>query len=252
MDMIDHNRQQGQARRLAEALLAQPDDAACTACLDMLEEFVTAQLAGDDHIARWPEVAGHLDACVACAESYGQLYAARLAAPAAPAALPAPDLSFLQASAAGPLAPAALRDARRMARLREALTTAVTRAGAQLRLTLSQPLLALLPPPTSPALTFRSGADTALFELALDEPGSAIEGFTLSAYIGEQATERCIVRVRVALRGREWPDLAGTPVVLQAGDERRAATTDAWGEAIFEDLPVTSMPDLVVEVDGGA
>src|SRR5262245_43235899 len=66
MDTIDHTRQQSQARRLASALLTQPDDAACTACLDTLEEYVTAQLAGDDNVARWPEVASHLDACVAC------------------------------------------------------------------------------------------------------------------------------------------------------------------------------------------
>jgi hypothetical protein len=249
MDTIDHNRQQGQARRLAEALLTQPDDAACTACLDSLEAYVEAQLAGDDHVARWPAVATHLDACVACAESYALLYAARLAAPTAPARLPTPDLSFLQASAAGPLAPAALRAQRRTTRLREAVASAVMRAGAQLRLTLSRPLLDLLPPPAGPALAFRSSAGPALFELALDQRGDAIERLILSAYADDQAAERCIVRVQVALHEREWPDLAGVPVVVHAGDERRTATTDAWGEAVFEDVPITALPELVVEVD---
>ena len=249
MDTIDRNRQQGQARRLAEALLAQSDDAACTACLDTLEQYVEAQLAGEGPAARWPEVAGHLDACVACAESYALLYAARLATPAAPADLPAPDLSFLQASAAGPLAPAALRNQRRLERLHKTLAAAVSRAGVQLRLKLSQPLLSLLPPPAGPALAFRSDAGAALFELALDDPDGAVERLTVSAY--GAVGERCVVRVQVALRGRAWPDLAGVPVVLSAGDERRTAATDAWGEAVFEDLPVSALPGLVVEVDGG-
>jgi hypothetical protein len=248
METNNHNRQQGQARRLAEALLAQPDDAACTTCLDALEDFVADQLAGADHIARWPEVADHLDACVACAESYGLLYAARTTAPAMPADLPAPDLSFLQAGAAGPLAPAALRDQRRAARLREAVGAAVTRAGAQLRLTLSRTLLDLLPPPAGPALAFRSGAGAALFELALDEPEGAIERLTMSAYGGD-VVDRCVVRVQVALHGREWPDLAGVPVALQAGGQRRSATTDAWGEAVFEDVPTRALPELIVEID---
>jgi hypothetical protein len=248
MDTIDRNRQQGQVRRLAEALLTQPDDAACTACLDALEEYVNTQLAGDDQVARWPEVANHLDACVACAESYALLYAARLAAPVTPASLPGPDLSFLQVSAAGPLAPAALRDQRRMARLR----AAVVQAGARLRVTLSRSLLDLLPPPAGPALAFRSGSGVALFELMLDELEGAIERLTLSAYADDEAAERCVVRVQVALRGRQWPDLVGVPVVLQAADERRAATTDAWGEAVFEAVPATALPELVVEVDGSA
>jgi hypothetical protein len=250
METIDRNRQQGQARRLAEALLAQPDDTACTACLDALEEFVAAQLAGDSHTARWPVVADHLDTCVACAESYALLYTARLAAPAAPAELPAPDLSFLQASAAGPLAPTALRDQRHAARLREAVGAAVTRAGAQLRLALSRKLLDLLPPPAGPALAFRGDAGAALFELELDEPDGAIERLTLSAYSGD-VVDRCVVRVQVTMHGREWPDLAGVPVALQASDQRRSATTDAWGEAVFEDVPATALPQLVIEVDGG-
>jgi hypothetical protein len=254
MDVTNDNRQQGQARRLAETLLTQPDDLACTACLDALEEYVAAQLAGADHAAQWPDIAAHLDACVACAESYALLYAAHLAerSLAAPAGARAPDLSFLQAGASGPLTPAALRDQRRAARLRQAAAAAVARAGARLRLTLSRALLDLLPPPTSPALAFRSGMGAPIFELALDEPDAAIERLNVSAYAGDAAAGRCVVRVQVALRGREWPDLAGIAVALQAGDERRAAATDAWGEAVFEDLPAAALPELVVEVDGGA
>jgi hypothetical protein len=253
MDTIDRNRQQGQARRLAEALLAQPNDMACSACLDVLEEYVAAQLRGGEQAAVRPDVAAHLDACVACSESYALLYAAHVAehALAAPASVPAPDLSFLQARAAGPLAPAALRDQRRAARLHQATTAAVTRAGERLRLALSRTLLDLLPPPATPALAFRSGMGAPMFELAIDEPDAAIARLNVSAYAADEAAGRCIVRVQMALRGREWPDLAGVAVTLQARDERLVAATDAWGEAVFEGVPAAALPELIIDVDAG-
>jgi hypothetical protein len=244
MDAIDNNRQQGQARRLAGALLAQIDDAACAACLDELEAYVAAQLDGDEYAARWPAVATHLDACVACAESYALLYAAQVAerAQLAPATIPAPDLSFLQANIASPSAAGDLR---------AALGLAVARAGTRLRLTISRALLDLLPAPSAPALAFRSGGGTALFELTLDETGSTIERLNVSAYADRAAAERCAVRVQVAVRGREWPDLAGIAIALYVGDEQRTAATDAWGESVFADVPTVALARLVVEVDHG-
>src|SRR5689334_3871436 len=105
MDELDLIRQQGQARRLAQALLAQFDDAACAACLDGLEEYIADQAAGEDYLTRWPAVARHLDSCVACAEAYALLYELRVDIRAAPlpAGIPEADLSFLQEGASGPL-----------------------------------------------------------------------------------------------------------------------------------------------------
>jgi hypothetical protein len=241
MGKAERNNRDAQARTLAQVLLAQPDTAACIVCLDTIEAYVAAQLAGEEYAARWVAVAQHLDSCVACAESYARVYEARLAeseAPA-PARIPAPDLSFLPGAAA--------RGAPGL--LRAALAAAVERAGAHLRLTLSQALLDLLPP-SSPALALRSGmADTPLFALDLDEPGSEVEQLRLSAYADSHAAERCSVRVQLSLRGREWPDLAGIPVALILGADRRPAATDSWGEAVFGDVPAEALPGLVVEVD---
>jgi hypothetical protein len=50
------------------------------------------------------------------------------------------------------------------------------------------------------------------------------------------------------LRGREWPDLADVPVTVLAGEERRTAMTDAWGEIAFEGVPASALPGLVVEI----
>ena len=255
MGKADRSDRDAQARRLAQIVLAQPDTAACAACLDAIEEYVAAQLANAEYATRWPAVSQHLDSCVACAESYAQLYEARLAesgAPA-PALMLAPDLSFLPGGAAEPITPDGLRAARRASRLRAALAAAVERADTRLRVTLSQALLDLLPPPPSPALALRGGMepDTPLFALDLDEPGSEVEQLKLSAYADPSPAQRCSVRVQVSLHGREWPDLADLPIALILGAERRQAKTDPWGEAVFRDLPADALPGLSVEVETG-
>jgi hypothetical protein len=253
MDEVDQTDKHNQAHRLAQALLAPVDEADCMACLDALEEYITDQLAGADYASRWPAVARHLDSCVACAESYALLYETRLASHCLPqpARIPVADLSFLLAGAAGPLAPDALR-ADRPARLRAAIGTAVKHSGARMWLTLSRVLLNLLPPPsTSPALAFRGGESAPLLELTLDEPGAKVERLQLSAYAELDAPERCTVRIQLTLHDRAWPDLAGVRVTLVAGDDQRQATTDAWGETVFADVPVAALLGLQVEVDAG-
>ncbi len=121
-----------------------------------------------------------------------------------------------------------------------------------MRLTLSRSLLNLLPPPSAgPALAFRSGEGAPLLELALDEPGAEVEQMQLSAYAESEGSEQCVVRIQLALRDHAWPDLAGVRVTLVAGDERRQAATDAWGEAVFAAVPVAALLGLQVEVDAG-
>jgi hypothetical protein len=252
MDDAETLRQLGQARRLAQAVLAQPDDAACDACLDRLEAYVDDQLSGAEYAANWPEVALHLDSCVACAEAYGLLFEQRQSEIALePAEIPTPDLSFLQPNAAGPIGPAQLRALRRVERLRAVLAAAVSYAGATLHVAFSQALLGLLPALAQPGLAFRDGAETLapLFELTLDAPGGQIARLQLSAYVDHANPKRCAVRVQVGLHEREWPDLAGVPVSLAFGGERRQAATDAWGEALFADLPTLALPELQVAVE---
>jgi hypothetical protein len=231
--------------RLARAILAEHDDRACAACLDGLEAYVDAQLAGAAYAALYPQVAMHLDGCVDCAESYALLYEARLAEGQLPAPerVPAPDLSFLRAS--GPAQP----PLDRAGQLAAALTAAIERAGARLRLTLSQALLDLLPPPaTAPALR---GAPGALLDLDAPVDDPAVARVHLAALPRAGAPGRCDLRVRLALHGRDWPDLAGVPVSLAVGGQAWRALTDQWGEVLFEDLPATGLAGaaLMVEVE---
>jgi hypothetical protein len=223
------------AHALARALLAAPDEAACAECLDALESYVDAQLAGEGYEALLPAVAAHLDGCVECSESYAALYDVRLAEARGelplPAAIPQPDLSFL------PRRP-----------LAELIAGAVRRAGETLRLALSETLLdALREAPRPPALALRDVEDEPLFALELPAPDPQVARLTLAAY-PEEAPGSCQVQVAVALPGRAWPQLAGVPVRLVGRGIERSALTDPWGEASFERVPLMALPGLSVEL----
>lgn len=246
------------ARRLAQVLLVSSDEQGCRQCLDALEDYVTAQLAGEDYTAQMPTVARHLDACVACAEAYALLFEARLAEAdqPEPARIPAPDVSFLEPDATAPLTPDQLRVRRAAASLRASLERAVERVGSLLRLRFSQGLLdtlAAAPPAAGPALAFREGSPQGvpLLDLVLDTPDPSVERLHLAAYAHQPDAGRCTLRVRVALPGRDWPDLAGITVLVRFGETQHRVTTDSWGEALIDDVPVAALPDLQVALDLG-
>lgn len=222
------------ATDLARALLGARGDEDCAACLDRLEAYVTAQIAGEPYAERFPAVAGHLDSCVACAEVYAQLYEVLAGAPAmpAPARIPEPDLSFLP----------------RRADPRASLAQAIERLGTGLRLTLSSLLLDLFAPGPAAAPALRGEGPGLLLDLAVEETGGAIAGLRLQARPAAGDPDHCDLRVQVELSGREWPDLAGASVAIELGGERREARTDAWGEAAFEGLRRDELPGARLEV----
>jgi hypothetical protein len=227
------------AYELARALLQGQDEAACADCLDQLESYVEAQLAGRAYTSLFPEVVGHLDGCVACAEAYGLLFETLAAAaqPAEPPRLPEPDLSFLGASAGSGLGAA----------LRAALADAVKQAADGLRLTLTRPLLDLLAPGPGMAQAVRGADAAALLELTIDGPAAGVAQLQLSVYPAD-APEACDLRVQVRLHGRDWPDLAGIAIAVTAAGLRREAVTDAWGEAVIEGVPQAALEGAQIEV----
>lgn len=223
-------------RYLARILVDEPGERECAACLDGLEAYVAAQLAGENYAERFPAVAGHLDACVVCAELYGQLYEL-MADPAnapAPAAIPAPDLSFLPRR----VDPAA------------ALSAAVERLADGLRLNLSGLLLDLFRPDLRAAPALRDAGPPPIFDLAVERPDGPITRVHVRALSAAGAPGRCAMRVQVELAGREWPELAGVAVTLSLSGERYELRTDAWGEAVFDDLPQDELAGGRLEVRG--
>jgi len=212
-----------QAQYLAEVLLAAHDEAACTACLDELEEYVSAQLRGEPYQARFPQLAAHLDSCVDCAEAYAALYEVLQpqAALATPQRIPAPDLSFLDPKRATNRKPILVQLARA---IREALAA-----------------------PSPPTLAYRDAEETVIFSLAIEGLNAEIERVQVAAYPAENA-EHCLVQVQVELRDRAWPDLADIALRLSWPDGASEASTDSWGSAVFAAVPRTYLAELSLTV----
>ncbi len=223
-------------RALAHAILQAEDAAACDTTLEQLEAFVTLQLDGVDYVAAMPAVAAHLDACVACSQSYALLYQTVLAERSStlpvPQTVPAPDLSFL------PSRPS----------LGTLLRSAVQQLGSSLRLQLSQTLLDLMRPTGQPSLAFRDAEGDPLFSFDLPAPSQAVERLMVAVYADDRASDLYLVQVSVALPGRAWPDLAGIAVHLRGPELDQQAATDPWGEVSFDNIPSTALPQLVIEV----
>lgn len=223
-------------RALAHAILQDEDAPACAATLDQLEAFVTLQLDGGDYVAALPNVATHLDGCVACSQSYALLYhlllAERTNALPVPQHIPAPDLSFLPARPS----------------LGTLLREGVQQLGSRLRVRFSQPLLDLMRPTGQPALAFRDAEGDPLFSFDLPKPSHAVERLAVAVYADDQSTDSYLVQVSVALPGRAWPDLAGIAVHLSGPDFDQQIATDPWGEVSFDHVPSAALPNLVIEI----
>jgi len=59
---------------MSERLLGREGaDIGCQACFDLLDEYVEADLRGDEADARIPGMRVHLDGCPACQEEYEAL-----------------------------------------------------------------------------------------------------------------------------------------------------------------------------------
>jgi hypothetical protein len=254
-DKVSFKEEGGQAR-LIRALRSKPDDEACQACLGQLDEYIAAQLAGEDYVARFANVAVHLDACPDCAGAYARLYELERAETVnglpQPDQLPDPDLGFLRHPAEEPLSPTTRQASLKAPDLAQQLRHAIRRPGERLTLQLSADLLALLRPSPTALLT-RAPADTERYgEILLSlEPAMVPDldiPLTLTAYRDAHQPEMCLVEAVVEPAGRSWPDLSGIQVTLHLAGEKREAITDAWGVASFEGVRINDLAGMALEV----
>lgn len=231
-------------KQLRAALQVTDDDATCDAVLAQLGDNVAAQMDGAP-FSVFPHIATHLDGCLTCAAAYGRLY--RLALADQTNNLPVlanprqPNLSFLPPPATAPATGPSLAD-----RVR----TAVEKLDNGWRLRLSANLLPLLQPQITP-IPLRTSSDEAryaelLLALAPDESLQSDIPFKLLVYRDAQSPTDCLVEVWVQPHGRAWPHLAGFTVTLQLLDRSHQQTTNAWGVAAFERIPINQLGNLVI------
>ncbi|MEM7129694.1 MAG: hypothetical protein AAF702_25405 [Chloroflexota bacterium] len=233
--------------KLRQLLMADtPPRNECDGYQPLLHDYVEAQLAGADYLGAFEEIALHLDNCLTCADVYARLYDLELALGTdslpVPVSLLTPDLGFLQISAEG-----------RKPTLAELLSETITRMADTIRVQLTEELLVLLQPPQdmlqSAALV--RAADNARFQELLYEiqpeqlPPTAVP-MRLAVYQDAEAETMCLVEITITPPGEAWPALGGRTVHVQVGDEQHSATTDAWGVAAFEEIPVARLSSLEV------
>lgn len=234
------------AQRLARVLVTHDDPLACAACEQALDAYVEAQFAGRLQFDDWSVISAHLDTCIRCSEVYALCYELRLAESLGPvpALIPTFALDFL--------APAETSAVPVATSLRDLLREAVTTSGERLRVQLSQTLLALVPPPTAPLGGLRSaGEQIPVYELVVEDEGP-FERVRLIVYPQSNQPEQRSLHIQVEMSGRSWPDLADMAVRLDTDGERQESVTDAWGEVVFDHVPVDAVPGLAVEIDAGA
>ena len=240
--MIGDNGNRRDRRQMLVATLLTPcNEATFQQCLEQLDDYIAAQLAGEDYVALYPQTAVLLDACPDCAAAYARLYemetAVRSQTLPQPTHIPQPDLSFLPQAAS------------LLAQLRQAFQQRLD--GSSLQLT--QGLVALLTPP--PVLTrTRAPADSGRYHARLLRLGGQAETavlnlpFTLEAYRDGENETLCLVQVTL-LPGDELDELFEKTVVLGWENGGETAVTDWGGLAEFVDIPVTALPQLHIQVN---
>ncbi len=218
--------------RLGQVLKNEHSEQACDRCIEQLSAYIDAQLAGEDYLAQFPEVAAHLDACLDCAGAYARLYDLEIAALSGllpESHIPAADLTFLTGEQ--------LHSA---SDLGQKLAQALRRTADGLTFQFSQTLLALLQPGPQAASALRSAPDARYADVLCRLPAAQVPdrelAFDLVVYQDKQDPTHCLVEIQLQPAGQNWPNLAKYDVILQAGGALRSAQTDAWGLASFEDV----------------
>lgn len=209
--------------------------------MKQLDDYIAAQIAGEDYLVRFTNVALHLDACLQCAEAYARLYELEIAETAnrlpRPQQLPEPNLDFLQQG---------------MSDLSAQLKKALRQTADSVTLQLTTALLSLLLP--SPAIALTRAPDDSdrygeiLFKLEPEKAAGMELPVALTVYRDARQPELCLLEVVVEPPGLSWPDLEGRIVLLNVAGVTQEALTDAWGYVSFADIAMEDLSQTTMEV----
>lgn len=220
------------------ALALRSSEAECRSILGELEAYISAQIAGEAYIQRFPLVAVHLDGCPACAEIYAGLYDIALAGEEAEVGSGVewgePRLDFLQPTG--------------LAELRDTLSAALERVEGWLRLDLNASLLPELRPASVAVRSDSERYGEKILELDGDLLSDRKERIGLTVYRDGTNPALSLVEVRVQVEGRSWPALGNITVRLTLPARTVERQTDAWGVAPFEGIPIEQLDQLSIEV----
>lgn len=213
------------------------DSITCQMCKDRLPEFVEAESEGIEKLHAWLAVTQHLNTCPHCRSEYMALKELiTLSTPeigSTPISYPFPDISFLRQE--GP----PTQRSERFWRPSE-LGNLVIHFSAELLASLAYKPVALQ--------GLKSTSSGALYQISVDE---AFSDFDVAIVVEEnrRGTGLCTLVVKVTNSDLDWPQLAGSQVTLmQPGGESTTQETDPYGEAVFQRINRSALPNLTIEV----
>lgn len=215
-----------------EEALPTPD---CGPCQDQLAAYIDAELSGSDAAATFPSVFAHLVECATCSAAYDELaallaleHSGKLAAPPVTAKF---NFTFLPAPAAQPTSPFWRLDS---------LGRLIVQFSEELVRSLQGP--ALQP-------SYLKGDAPQPLTIAVDDEVDDL-AVRISAEPARRNVQLYGVEVDVDIPSRGgWPNLAGSVVTLSIEDaEFDRQETDAFGKALFENVPADALPGLIFTV----
>jgi hypothetical protein len=220
---------------LVRALSANEEDTlTCRECQDNLPDYLLAETEGQAAGARWRAVARHLEMCPHCSTAYATMADLTVLAygeqGAEPPVFPEPDFSFLHPETAK--IPWHLNELKHLV------------------IELSTELLEALPPPAPAVVGLKShqSPQRVLCEFSLEE----VENIVVKVTAEEKRNDptHCTVSVTVDIPSRGgWPNLTGTLVTLKKDQQDLTSQlTDAFGQAVFEDIVTDDLAHLAFEI----
>ncbi|MCB0249705.1 MAG: hypothetical protein KDI07_14120 [Anaerolineae bacterium] len=214
----------------------------CRACQNQLSAYVDTALAGNDAAAAFPTTHAHLDGCATCQEARDELRAllaleqsGELAAPPLAASF---DFSYLPARP--PAAASEPKPAGQPWRL-DALGRLVIQFTADL-------LRAMQGPALQPSYLKSDAPQPLIYALTGTVDDLDVR---INAEPARRNPDRYDVEVDVDIPSRGgWPNLAGSVVVLLVqSEEFDRQETDAFGKALFENVPADALPGVAIVVE---
>jgi len=217
------------------------DTITCQACEERLPEYMQAESEGVEGEAGWFAVTLHLKTCPHCMSEYESL---RELIPLSTddsslvsILFPTPDLSFLkQGKPSHPRAAADFWYLNDLGRL-------VVNFSAELLASLELRPVALQ--------GLKSGPSRLLYEIDVSD---AFEDFDvlIATEADQQDAGLCTIVVNVTSLDLEWPELAGSQVMLRRRNrESVTQETDPYGEAVFPKIEQSDLPHLAIEIKPG-
>ena len=221
---------------LEQVLKTEPSETQFDAYLDQLDDFVAAQLAGEEYETQFPDMVAYLNTDVRLADAYNRLYKLEIDALSDKIRM-APSIRKENPNFLDKL-------------LKMLLGGSIEYPPGAIAMLFTPDILSRLhvEPVLGGGALKALEAKTVLYKLDPEEHGLSDWPATITVLSGDEA-ELCTVQVQVTPPGRAFPNLSGTEVSIEIpGLEPYEQKTDMLGVATFENIEIEQLSQIRVVI----